>query len=337
MTDLRRVRIGLVGCGLFGESHLLAYRAVANAEVAAVFDTDPTRAARAAALGVPRVCSTLDELCALADLDAIDVVTPEHLHAGPVLAALARGKHVFVEKPLATDLDECARMIEAARAADRIFMVGHILRFETKYAMLKEELVSGRLGAVVSLYSRRNRPKAHLPLYARAHLALETGIHDLDMMLWYVDRPVRRVRGYERRASQDQQVDTFWGILEFEGGAIGVLQTIWLLPEAAGISLDDAFQVIGTGGVGNLQLVPGSLSFWRDTGFELPDVSYDPRVMNSARGALRDELAYFCDCVLGNRPFEINTGIEAKRAVRVALALIESARAGKDVELAALD
>jgi predicted dehydrogenase len=212
-------------------------------------------------------------------------------------------------------------------------MVGHILRFETKYAMLREAVAAGRLGEVVSLHARRNRPKAHLPRYGRVHLALETGIHDIDLMLWYVGRPVRRVRGYERRASQGQYVDTFWGVLEFEGGAIGVVETIWLLPEAAGVLLDDAFQVIGSAGVGNLQLVPGSLSFWRDTGFEVPDVSYDPRVMSSARGALRDELAYFCDCVLQGRQPEVNTGVEAKRAVRVALALIESAAAEADIAI----
>src|SRR5690606_29919716 len=100
----------------------------------------------AAAFQVPRVCADLEELCGLPDVDLVDVVTPEADHAAPVLAALARGKHVFVEKPLATDPADCTRMIEAAQAAGRSLMVGHILRFETKYAMLKEELASGRLG-----------------------------------------------------------------------------------------------------------------------------------------------------------------------------------------------
>jgi predicted dehydrogenase len=335
---MRRVHIGLVGCGRFGESHLLAYRAVPGAEVTAVHDTDPARAARAAAAaGGARVCASPAELAALPDLDAVDVVTPEHLHLEPVLAALAGGKHVFVEKPLATDLGHCTRMIEAARAAGRSLMVGHLLRFETRYAMLREEVASGRLGRVVSMHARRNRPKAHLPLYGRVHLALETGIHDIDLMLWCAGRPVRRVRGYERRGSQGQYVDTFWGVLEFEGGALGVVESVWLLPEAAGVALDDAFQVAGTAGVGDLRLVPGGLSWWRDAGFELPDVGYDPRVMNAARGALRDELAYFCDCVREDRPPEVCTGTEAKQAVRVALALIESAAAGQDVEITEWD
>lgn len=333
-----RVGIGLVGCGLFGESHLQAYRAVANAEVRAVFDVDRARAGKIAEqFGIPRVAGSVEELCGLAEVDAVDVVTPEAGHLEPVLAAFAAGKHAFVEKPLATDLEHCARMIEAALASGRSFMVGHILRFETKYAMLKEELASGRLGEVVSLHSRRNRLKELLPLYNRVHPVLETGIHDIDMMLWYVGKPVKKVRGYARSATGGPMPDTFWGILEFEGGAIGVVETIWLLPKAAGIMLDDAFQVVGTAGIGNLQLIPSSLSFWRDGGFEVPDTGYDPRVMDSARGALREELAYFCDCVQQGRQPTVNAGIDGRRAVQVALALIESSESGKDVEIASWD
>ncbi len=335
---MERVGIGLVGCGLFGESHLQAYRGVPNAAVRAIFDTDRERAERlAAAFQVPRVCESLDELCGLPEIDLVDVVTPEADHARPVLTAFAKGKHVFVEKPLATDLAECSRMIEAARASGRFLMVGHILRFETKYAMLKEELASGRLGEIVSLHARRNRLKELLPRYGRIHPVLETGIHDIDLMLWYVGKPVRRVRGFARSITGGVHPDTFWGVLEFETGAVGVIETIWLLPKAAGISLDDAFRVVGATGLGNLQLVPAALSFWREDGYEVPDVSYDPRVRNSARGALRDELSYLCDCVTEGRAPELNTGVDGRRALRVAQALIESAAAGADVEIQGWD
>jgi predicted dehydrogenase len=332
--SMKRVGVGLVGCGLFGESHLQAYRAVPAAEILAVFDPDRDRAELLAkGFGVPRICTTLEELCGLDEIDLVDVVTPEAAHAEPVLTAFAHGKHVFVEKPFATDPADADRMIEAARASGKILMVGHILRFETKYAMLKQELASGRLGEVVSLHARRNRLKDLLPRYGRIHPMLETGIHDIDMMLWYVDKPVVRVRGYARSVTGGPNPDTFWGVLEFEGGAIGVVETIWLLPRAAGIMLDDAFQVVGSQGVANLHLVPGALSFWREDGFEIPDVSYDPRVNDSARGALREELAYLCQCVSTGQGPELNTGTDGQRAVRVALALIESASTGKDVEI----
>ncbi len=332
-----KVRIGLIGCGNFGESHLQAFRAVPLAEVAAVFDTDRDRARQVASqFGIPKVCGSLEEICALSDLTAIDVVTPEHTHLEPVRMAHAAGKHVFVEKPLATDLRECSAMIESSTSTGRFLMVGQILRFETKYAMLKDEIVSGRLGKAVSMHARRNRPKSLLPLYGRTHPALENCIHDVDLMLWYTGQPVRKVRGFSRRATGRKHPETFWGVIEFEGGAIGVVETIWMLPDA-GVMLDDAFQFIGTEGVANLQLNPGAFAILRNDGYRLPDISYDPRVGGAARGALRDELSYFCECVQSNQAPLAITPFEAKRAVRVILALIESAELERDVEIAEWD
>jgi UDP-N-acetylglucosamine 3-dehydrogenase len=203
--------------------------------------------------------------------------------------------------------------------------------------MLRDEVARGELGRVVSMHARRNRLKTLLPRYGRTHPAIENSIHDIDLMLWYTGARVERVRGYGRKAVAERHHDTFWGVLEFDNGAIGVVETIWLLPKAAGIILDDSFQLVGDKGIGNVRLEPGGLTFWRDNGAETPDFSYDPRVGGAAKGALRDELAYFCDCVLDSRAPEVITAVEAKRAVRVALALIESAAAGRDVTIGEWD
>jgi predicted dehydrogenase len=332
------IRIGLAGCGLFGESHLRAFRAVPGVEVTAVYDPAVERAKELAqTFRISCICSGIEELCHHQAVDAVDVVSPEEAHLEPVLTALRAGKEVFVEKPLATDLEHCVRMIEAAEAAGRILMVGHILRFETKYVLLQQDIAARRLGKIISMYARRNRLRSLLERYGRTHPALENSIHDIDLMLWYTGERVRRVRGYERRATGGKHPDTFWGILEFEGGALGVVETIWLLPANAGIALDDALQVIGDRGVGNVSLLPGSLSFWREEGFEVPDAGYDPRVRGAALGALRDELMYFCACVREHRQPEIITPREAKNAVRVALALIESASRDGDVEISDWD
>ena len=332
------IRIGLAGCGLFGESHLRAYRAVPGVEITAVYDPAGERAKEAArTFRIPCVCSSIEELCRHQAVDAVDVVSPEETHLEPVLTALRAGKEVFVEKPLATDLRHCDQMIEAAEAAGRILMPGHILRFETKYSILQQDIETNRLGKIVSMFARRNRTRALLERYHRTHPALENCIHDIDLMLWYTRERVRRVRGFERRVTGRKHPDTFWGILEFESEALGVVETIWLLPAKAGIALDDAMQVIGDRGVGNVSLYPGDLSFWHEEGFEAPDVGYDPRVRGAALGALRDELMYFCACVRGHRQPEIITPRQAKNAVRVVLALIDSATREVDVQITGWD
>jgi len=328
------VRIGMIGCGLFGESHLRAYQAIPGVQVTAVYDPVTERAKTLAeTFRIPHICSTLEDLCQLNVVDAVDVVSPEELHLEPVLAAFHAGKEVFVEKPLATDLNHCSRMIRAAAEAGRILMVGHILRFETKCAILKQEVESGRMGKIVSMHARRNRPSALLSRYDRTHPVLENSIHDIDLMLWYVGERVRRVRGFGRRATGRKHHDAFWGVLEFEGGSLGIVETIWLLPQKAGVLLDDAFQLVGDRGVGNLSLYPGALSFWRDDGFEIPDSGYDPRIRGAAAGALRDELMCFCECVRNHRQPEVITPREAKNAVRVALALVESGNQQQDIKI----
>jgi predicted dehydrogenase len=323
---MEEVRIGLVGCGGYGICHLEALASIPGVEIAAAYDVDRGRAESAAQQhSVPRVCDSLEEICGMSGLHAIDVVATETAHYALVMAAIAGGKHVFVEKPLATVLDECAHMIEAAAAKGRILMVGHLLRFETKYVQIKREVDSGRLGKIVSMHARRNRPKTLLPVYGRTHPVLENCIHDVDLMLWYTGQRVARVRGYGRKITGGRNDDTFWGMLEFADGALGVVETIWLLPETGGVQFDDALQVIGTRGVANLELFPGPLSFWRENGHEVPDVSY--------ASVLRDELMYFCDCVRAGRQPETITPVEAMRAVQVSLALVESARLGRDVEI----
>lgn len=331
---MQDVRFAIAGCGLFGESHLQALRAVPGARVTAVFDIDRSRAEKLAReFDVPHVCDSIEELCAYPEADVVDVVTPERLHEGPALLACEAGKHCFVEKPFSLDVAECDRMIDAFEAKGSFLMAGHILRFETKYASLQEEVASGRLGRVISMQARRNRPSSLLGLYSRVHPAHVNCIHDIDLMLWYSGRPVRKVRGWERNIHGGEHPDMFVGVLEFDDGGLGVVEAAWLLEEKAGVVLDDAFHLMGATGSASLSAFPPALSYWRSDGFAAPDVSYDPRIRGAAFGALRDELSYFCDCVRRGETPSVIRPAEARNAVRVALALTESSSTGQDVEI----
>ncbi len=191
-NTLPQLGIGLIGCGAFGESHLTTFAGVPYVRVTALTDTIPERARRAAQrYGVPRIATDYSELLTMPDIDAVSVVTTEDQHLQPVLAALDAGKHVFVEKPLATRLEDAQQMVEAAQNRGLILMPGHLLRFEPRYAAVKDQLSTGRLGRVLSMYARRNRPKWQGRIYKRTPLVLETAIHDIDTMLWYAGSKVR--------------------------------------------------------------------------------------------------------------------------------------------------
>jgi predicted dehydrogenase len=336
MPEFSKLRIGLVGSGRFGESHLATFAGIPFVEVTAITDVVVERARQMAEqYKVPRVTKDFRELCGLKDLDAVSVVTTEDQHVEPVLAALENGKHVFVEKPIATRLSDAEKMAAAARKAGLILMPGHILRFETKYATVKERLDVGRLGRIISIYTRRNRPKWQASIYKRTPLALETAIHDIDVMLWYTGKQVKSVRGYDIAVEPGKDTDLTWAVLRFEGGALGVLQTMWLLPDKTPF-LDDFLQVVTTSGIANIDILNCGLTIWCDEGAEVPDVSYEPRLRGSTYGALREELTYFARCVLEGRKPTLVTPEDGVEALRVGLAVVESARTDREIDVASI-
>lgn len=332
VSTINKLRIGLVGCGQFGESHLATIAGIPYAEVVAVADVNSERAAEIASrYHIRNVTTDFRELCTLKEVDAVHVVTSEDQHVEPVLAAFENRKHVFVEKPMATKVEDAEKMIRAARKAGLIFMPGHVCRFESKYAAVKEQLSRQRLGRIISMTARQNRPKGMASAYKRTHQLLVCSVHEIDIMLWYTGATVRRVRGYQVDLQKGGGADLSWGILEFEGGALGFVQTMWLLPDKLRL-LDDGMQVITDSGVANINIHSG-LDLWLEDGPEIPDISYELRVRGSVFGALREELSYFALCVLRGVQPTVVTAEDGVESVRVACALVESATNNREVQI----
>lgn len=331
---MKEFRAGLVGCGLFGESHLSALRAVPGVRVAAVYDVNRECAeALAEKYRAPVVATSLEEFLA-EPIDVVHVATPEDYHREPVVAALQAGKDVLVEKPFATSIEDCVAMAEAVRVSGRTLMVGQLLRFDPRYTVLREEVAAGRLGKIVSMSAKRGRMRGGFHMYERTHPALCNCVHDIDIMLSLERSPVVRVRGFERKIHSTRNPDWVMGILEFSSGAIGQVHTNWLLPDAAGVGLDDALQIVGESGTASLAMQPAGLSIWSERGYVAPDAGYETRMFGAAHGALLNELLYFYRCLRAGEPIAAITLNEATNTIRTALALVESARIGRDVELA---
>ena len=138
MESFSRLRIGLIGCGAFGESHLAAFAAIPHARITAVTDVAPDRAHRAAERhGIPHVARDFHELVAMPDVDAVSVVTTEAHHLQPVLAALEHGKHVFVEKPFTCTTAQAEELIELADRKNLKIMVDHTFLFTGEQECVK--------------------------------------------------------------------------------------------------------------------------------------------------------------------------------------------------------
>ncbi|HYH12301.1 MAG TPA: Gfo/Idh/MocA family oxidoreductase [Thermomicrobiales bacterium] len=329
---MKRLRVGVLGLGAFGESHIRAYRGLPYVELAAVASRSAERAGEIAErYEIPVAYGAYEALIADVSIDAISVTTAEHEHREPVIAALSAGKHVLVEKPIASTMEDAAAMVEAARTSAGILMPGHILRFAPAYAGVKAAVRAGELGRVVSMSARRNRSAALIESHGRVHPALITAIHDIDVMLWLAGCEVERVRAVDRIAERDGGAHGLWGMLEFADRTVAMLETSWLLPADAEIATDDAFHVTGMLGTAKVQVDVPPLRVWTASGSTAPDVSYEPDMFGVVSGALGNELAHFAQCALAGTPSAIVSPEDGARALAVVLALMEAAETGEAV------
>jgi predicted dehydrogenase len=134
------------------------------------------------------------------------VATSDTLHVEPVLAALARGYDVLLEKPMALDAADCVRLVDAAERAGALLQVGHVLRYTPFYAKVREVLESGVLGDLVTLDMKEHVAFWHMThSYVRgkfrnrriaAPIVLAKTCHDLDLLAWFVGHPARSVASF---------------------------------------------------------------------------------------------------------------------------------------------
>ena len=145
-------RTGLIGCGMWGRN--LARNLSQLGALASVADRDAENAA-AFADEFGGKADSIDAVLEQHDLDGIIIATPAFTHADLACRALAAGRHVYVEKPLAMSLDEANRIAAAARDARRVVMVGHLIRYHQAFITLQQEIASGRIGKVQHVMANR--------------------------------------------------------------------------------------------------------------------------------------------------------------------------------------
>lgn len=187
------IRLGFIGCGNIAGAHLRAIEQIPAIDVVAMADIDEDRARDFADRSGAEAHFTdwrdmLDEV----ELDAIDQCTPHTLHLEPTLEAAERGIHVFTEKPMATELEHCDRMIEACDDCGVVLMVGQVLRFRDPHIKARELIDEGRIGEVTHVIRRRwsftkdftNQPWSVDPELAGGWVLYGFASHAADLVLW---------------------------------------------------------------------------------------------------------------------------------------------------------
>jgi myo-inositol 2-dehydrogenase/D-chiro-inositol 1-dehydrogenase len=195
------IGLGVIGCGSIAYwVHLRIAQRVRGAALVAAADPDPAARKRAERLTRKHVYERTEELLARDDVDAVIVTGPTHLHAELVVAACAAGKHVYLEKPIASSISDGARIVDAAARAGVTVALGFNRRFHPLCAQARQLIRDGRLGrihAVQTTFCELAQPET-MPEWKRRRLTgggvvLDLASHHIDLLRWFLDDEVATV------------------------------------------------------------------------------------------------------------------------------------------------
>ena len=343
ITRRCRLRFGLIGYGAWGKHHAAAIRDAPGLTLAGVAcgGEASAAAARQDLSGIP-VYRDYRELLRDPSIDAVDIVTPNHLHGEIGVAALEAGKDVLLEKPMAVTAAECDRLIAAAERSGRVLSIGHELRVSTQWAAIKAMLDAGEIGeplyALVTLFRYPYRPGARGWRYAADRVGswiLEEPVHFFDFVMWYFERlgdptsvlAVGNSKG--REAGMSDNVST---IIRFPRGVYAVItQTL------AGFEHHHVVEIVGTEGA--------IRTWWSATTARALEPAHELKVLR--RGAtecetlklgssgelfeLAEEIRQTAVAFGERRP--LVSGMEARKRVIVCLEVERSLREGRELSL----
>jgi predicted dehydrogenase len=267
------------------------------------------------------------------EIEAVIVSASEYAHTEAVLAAIDAGKHVLVEKPMATSALDAAEMVQRGEQAGIHLMVCHSLRFDARFAAMRQAVTNGAIGEILHMYARRNPPQIAVErVLGRFSLAYWLAPHDIDMMLWTVGSPVRTVKAYSRSGAKERQ-DFIIAVLTFASGAVGILENSWGTPGHSGYPINELFSVRGTEGVAEVVGHPHGVAIYRvGSDPEYPDTNYTPVIHDQQEGMFRSLVRHFASVVRDQCP-PVITGHDGLAAIRVAAALERALVKGEEVPL----
>jgi len=327
------VKICVVGMGVMGWQYCEVLSSLPHASLQWICDINTEKLEKSARHFKVQGYKDFRE-APIEDIDAVIIATPDNYHLEPTLYFAQNKKHILVEKPLATSVEDGIEMVKACEEAGIKLMVGHILRFDPRYALIKERVEKNEIGDIVHLFARRNNLISNAKrIKGRTSPIFFLAVHDIDILCWLKKSPPKWVYAIanSKLLHPLNTFDSAFILLEWKDGTIACVETSWVLPDYSPSALDSQLEVVGSKGAIYLRIDNQNLQIYKDKS-EFPDTFYHLLLHNEPFGILRAEVEHFIDCILNDKPPLIG-GEEALLAVRIAEAAHKSIELKERIEI----
>ena len=343
MKPLARIGVGIIGAGWCGGIRAQACAANPLVEGLYIAEIRPERLAEIAVQTHPeKATAEWRDLLDIEDIDAVYIsATPETTHYPMARDCLLAGKHVFLEKPIAMNLDEADELIALARRNRLKFTIGYSQRFNPKQAYIKQCVADGTLGEPVSAMVSRHLSRAlgdKINTRTRLSPAAMEATHDIDWVLWCLD-PARPVRVYCQSVSKVNRArnntpDCCWITVTMDSGVVFTIGAGWILPPGYPNYSTTQIEFIGSAGALLIDDSHKDVALMTMTGGLVYPMSTMPgeKVGHVYAGPMARETDHFAACVAYDRPVLV-TPEEARRVMEVYVAADLSAERSEPVEL----
>jgi UDP-N-acetylglucosamine 3-dehydrogenase len=321
------LKAAVIGVGMMGRNHVRVYAQMGESVLVAAADADVAALESVARTYKVNIYTDYQEMLDKEKPDLVSVAVPTRLHREVSIAAMERGVHVFLEKPIAASVAEGQDIAECAHRTGAKLTVGHIERFNPAVIELKKQLDAGQLGRIFQIHARRVGPFP--PRVEDVGVVIDLATHELNLLEYLTGSRVESVYADIEREIHAQHEDLLTGILKFKDGTVGILDINWLTPTKI-----RELSLIGERGMFSVNYLTQDLYFYENDylnghweGLAIMGVSEGRKIRHNIkrREPLVVELESFIDAIERDTEPQIG-GKEALRAVFLAERLLESGR-----------
>lgn len=343
---LNSLKVGMIGAGGWGENVISAYQQNPFSEVAAIADLNLERAKEIAGkYGIAHVYTDYKQMLEEENLDIASIATPDFAHREPACTCLQRGLNVFLEKPVATNMEDCNAIVEAAELSGKKFMTDYFMRFIPQFHDVKAAMENGELGQIIEGYARIDDcisvPTSMLNWSRESSPIFFIMIHNIDVVRWIMNAEAVEVYAKQQnmklRPDGYATPDAVQAMITFDNGATILFDSNWVLPRTFNGLNDQFVRLVGTEGTAYINLTNQGLQIYRPEfkgTFEHANrstVYVNPMFNEKTTGCVERSVGHFVDCVLNDKEPAI-TLKDALEPTRIACAIYKSLETGAPVK-----